>query len=96
MAPFRIDILKYSSQDRYYPTQPTRSAAAEAQICLECETHDGGPENDLKGIEDEIRFEGCPFPEATCVLCEQLVGEEDEGFEALCSRVSIRHDLSRS
>jgi hypothetical protein len=41
------------------------------------------PEHDFHAVEDGIRFRAGPLAEARAVLGQELVGDDDEGFDAL-------------
>lgn len=48
------------------------------------EVDDGAPEDDLGAVDDGVGLEGAPALEALDVLCQELVGDEDERLGTLC------------
>ena len=82
-------LLQNRSNPNNAPTQVARSPLAAFEIRLHYEENYRAPEYYFQPVEDGVGFVAAPAVEAADVVGDELVGEEDEGFGALESRVSI-------
>lgn len=71
------DLLKHNCQNQHQRSK--RSCRA----CVptgrhSCYNQHSKPEDTFQAVEDGVGFGACPFAEAVCVLCQHLVGDDEE------------------
>lgn len=76
------NLLKCNRQNQH------QRSKCPGRTCVPAGRHPGynehsKPENTFQAVEDGVGFGACPFAEAVRVLCQHLVGNDEERFEAL-------------
>lgn len=84
------NLLQNKRQHQHQRTERRSRARSSAHSHARHDQH-GKPEDDFEAIENSVRFRARPFPEMVVVLRQHLVGDDEEGFDALCfGQISVK------